>query len=71
MIFGKKLQIQAVRQMDVSRVSWCSSALLFRVRNGAGALTHRTTKEAGYPDYNYRSQLLLNGRPLIQAHLPV
>ena len=65
MIFGKKIQIQIQKILDVSAVSWCSSALLFRVRNGADVLTERRTN-----NYDYRSQLLLHGRPLIQAELP-
>ncbi len=69
MIFGKKIQIQAQKILDISQISWCNSALLFRVKNGAGMLTEKQ-KVTSHSDYDYRSQLLLNGRPLIQAELP-
>ncbi len=69
MLFGKKIQVTVHKMLDVSQISWCNAAMLFHVRNGAGAIRSVST-EAGYPDYQYRSQLMLNGRPVLQAELP-
>ncbi|MDE5770999.1 MAG: hypothetical protein K2I06_05110, partial [Ruminococcus sp.] len=47
----------------------CNSAVMFRVQNGKGVITHQHGKE-DEDDYHY-SKLLLNGNPILQEHLPI
>lgn len=48
---------------------WCKDALLIQVIHGKSALTRIYTKEN--QDYYYQSQLLLNGKPIMQGSYPV
>mgnify|MGYP007126584196 CR=1 FL=1 len=62
--------ITVIREIDAAEYSWCNSAILLRVKNGKAALTHRCGEEdEDYYAISY--QLLLNGKPLVQATLPV
>ncbi len=56
-------KVEIIKSVDVD---WCEEAVLFRVKNGKGTLTHRISE-----DDMYSSQLLLNDRPLIQAKYPI
>lgn len=59
-----KLDVQIVQPINVDEVRWCDEAVLFYVENGKGTLTHRTELAE---NYTYFSQLLLNGKPIIQG----
>lgn len=62
--------ITVICEIDAAKYPWCDSAVLLRVINGKAALTRRCGEE----DENYYaifSQILLNGKPLVQATLPV
>lgn len=69
-MFGKKsCDIEMIGEVDVTDMERYSSAVLISVRNGKGALTHRIGPEEK-DDYYYNSQLLLNGKPIIQSRYP-
>lgn len=61
--------IKVICKVDTDPYPWCDSAVLLRVTGGKGALTHRFNEFD--EDYQIRSQLLLNGKPLVQSLRPV
>ena len=60
-----KSDVQIVKQLDVSEVEWCEEAVLIRIKNGKGTLSHIVSKED--EEYSFFSQLLLNDKPIIQG----
>ena len=62
-------RIEVIRNIDVSNIVWWNEAVLFHVTNGKGTFTHRFSKED--EECNFYSQLLLEGKPLIQAKYPI
>lgn len=62
--------VKILNQIDVSGYKWCNSAVMFRVQNGLGTITHKSG-EVNYEDYSYYSHLLLNDKPILQEYLPV
>lgn len=64
------IMVKILNQIDVSKYKWCNSAVMFRVQNGLGTITHKSGKE-NYEDYSYYSHLLLNDKPILQEYLPV
>lgn len=67
-MFFNNTKVEIIQPIDVHQVEWCNEAVLFRVKNGKGALTHRIS-EAG-EDYDFFSQLLLNNKPILQGKYP-
>lgn len=61
--------VKILQEIDVSEYKWCNSAVMFRVQNGMGTITHRFGKED--EDYYHYSHLLLNDKPILQEYLPV
>lgn len=62
--------IKVICEIDTDEYPWCNSAVLLRVTDGKTALTRRCGEED--KDYYHTfSQLLLNGKPLVQATLPI
>ncbi|MBQ8568731.1 MAG: hypothetical protein IJ446_05895 [Oscillospiraceae bacterium] len=55
--------------IDVSGYPWCSSAVMFTVKNGKGTLTHINGQYNH--DYYSKTKLMLNDRPIMQSDLPV
>lgn len=68
MIFSSKPKIEIVKEIDTTVYHWCNEALLIYVKNGLAALTKRSSEYDR--DYSRKSQLLLNGTPLIQGDYP-
>ncbi|MDE5583191.1 MAG: hypothetical protein K2J08_05775 [Ruminococcus sp.] len=62
------MPVKILKEIDVSEYVWCNSAVMFRVQNGKGVITHQHGK--GDEDYYHYSKLLLNGKPILQGHLP-
>lgn len=61
--------VKILQEVDVSEYKWCNSAIMFRVQNGLGTITHKSGKED--KDYCYYSHLLLNDKPILQEYIPV
>lgn len=61
--------VKILQEVDVSEYKWCNFAIMFRVQNGLGTITHKSGKED--KDYCYYSHLLLNDKPILQEYIPV
>lgn len=59
-------QINIIQQINTQSNRWCKEAILIQIKNGKSALT-RISTEAD-EDFSQNSQLLLNGKPLIQGN---
>ena len=62
-------QIETGRPIHTQPYRWCKEALLIQITNGKSVLTRVCTK-TNQDDY-YQSQLLLNGKPIMQGSYPV
>ncbi|BCZ48906.1 hypothetical protein psyc5s11_49730 [Clostridium gelidum] len=71
MLFHKnKINVDVVKDIDVSSYYWCSSAKLVLV-SGTGALETETMMEADdYYGHRFLSHIKLNGVPLVQKDSP-
>ena len=72
-LFGKSknTRVNAIAPIDVCEHLWCSEAVLFAVTNGKGALSWDIQiYDDAYYGSRYRSQLMLNGKPILQADKP-
>ena len=67
MLFNKP-SVNILREIDTSGIWWCSSAVMFSVRNGKNSI--REIIGPGNENYEYDSQFLINGNPIAQARLP-
>lgn len=63
------MSVKILNEIDVSEYSWCNSAVMFRVWNGMGTITHRFGKKD--ENYCYNEHLLINGTPVLQENKPV
>lgn len=68
-IFNRKPKVEILKSINVSDIEWCDEAVLVRIENGKGTLTHRISDED--EDYMFFSQLLLNDKPIIQGKYPI
>ena len=67
-MFGNKAEVKIIKEINTADSWWCSSAVLFSVKNGKNTIC-----ETGGPfnkDYEYYSHLQLNGKPLVQGQYP-
>lgn len=64
----KMPEINILKQIDVTKYEWCDSAVLIEVIDGKAALKKATSSRD--KDYTNRSQLLLNGKPIMQGCYP-
>jgi len=64
MLFNKPA-VNILREIDTSGIWWCSSAVMFSVRNGKNSI--REINGPGNENYEYDSQFLINGKPIAQA----
>ncbi len=62
-------EIKIMKQINTQPYRWCKEAVLLQITNGKSALTRISTKAD--ENYCYHSQLLLNGKPLIQGNYPL
>lgn len=62
------IDVQLIEKLNVDNVSWCDEAILFCVKNGKGTLTNLSAK-TNEPDDCFYSQLLFDGKPIIQGKL--
>lgn len=63
-----RTKIQMLDNTDISKNSWCGSALIVYVKNGRGTLKHVRENKNEYSDF--ASNLILNGKPIVQARYP-
>lgn len=61
-------KVNIMENINVDSYTWCNSAVIFEVKNGKSSLKHLCGNIDD--DYCYKSQLLLNGFPLLQAENP-
>ena len=62
--------IEIQMEINTENYLWCNEALLIRVKGGQSALTN-ISSDVDYDDYDVRSALMLNGKPLVQGKYPV
>ena len=63
------MSVKILNEIDVSEYEWCNSAIMFRVSNGIGTITHKFGKnDEDYCCYN--AHLLINDKPILQTYLP-
>ena len=67
-MFLDKPEVKIIKEIDTSEHWWCSSAVLFSVKNGKNTISEISGPED--KDYEYVSQLQLNGKPLVQGKYP-
>ena len=67
-MFLNKPEVKIIKEIDTSKLWWCSSAVLFSVKNGKNTISEISGPED--KDYEYVSQLQLNGKPLVQGKYP-
>ncbi|MCM1314297.1 MAG: hypothetical protein NC040_05515 [Muribaculaceae bacterium] len=63
------MSVKILNEIDVSEYEWCNSAIMFRVHNGIGTITHKLGKED--EDYGYNAHLLINDKPILQTYQPI
>lgn len=61
-------KVKIMENINVDSYTWCNSAVIFEVKNGKSSLKHLCGNIDD--DYCYKSLLLLNGFPLLQAENP-
>lgn len=61
-------KIKIMNSINVDEYPWCNSAIMFSVKNGKALLKHVCSDIDD--DYCYKSHLVLNNRPLLQAANP-
>ena len=67
-MFWNKPEIKIIKEIDTAEQWWCSSAVLFSVKNGKNTICDKFG--AMDKDYEYYSQVQLNGKPLAQGKYP-
>lgn len=67
-MFFNNTSVNIIKEIDTTGCWWCSSAVMFCVRNGKNSI--REITGPGNEDYEYDSQFLINGKPIAQARLP-
>ncbi len=68
-MFCDSTKIKILKEIDTADQWWCSSAVMFSVKNGKNIIGERSSKQN--EDYEYFSQMELNGKPLVQGKYPV
>ena len=67
-MFWNKPEVKIIKEIDTTEQWWCSSAVLFSVKNGKNTICDRFGEMDN--DYEYYAQLQLNGKPLAQGKYP-
>ena len=62
------MSVQIFNEIDVSKYEWCNSAIMFKVSNGMGTITHKFGNTDEYDCYN--RHLLVNDKPILQEYIP-
>ena len=62
--------IEYQRRINTDNYLWCDDAVLIRIAGGKSALK-QIRSDVNYDDYDYKSVLMLNGKPLVQGEFPV
>ena len=67
-MFWNNTEVNIIKEIDTADNWWCSSAVLFSVKNGKNTICEITGP--ANKDYEYCSQFQLNGKPLVQGQFP-
>jgi len=67
-MFWNNTIVKIIKEIDTTDKWWCSSAVMFSVKNGKGTICEKYAPEN--EDYECFSQMLINGKPLAQSVLP-
>ena len=62
--------IEIQMEINTENYLWCNEAILIRVIDGKAALT-TVSSDVYHDNYDVRSALMLNGKPLVQGKYPV
>ncbi len=62
--------IEIQKTINAENYLWCNEAILVRVTGGRSALT-TISSDVDYDDYDIKSVLMLNGKPLVQGEYPI
>ena len=65
---SNKPSVEIIREINTSGYWWCDSAVMFSVRNGKNTIFERFGHEDA--NYEYSSQMIMDGKLLAQARLP-
>lgn len=68
-MFLNNTEVKIIKEIDTAGKWWCSSAVLFSVKNGKNTICETVGPESD--DYDYCSLLQLNGKPLVQGQIPL
>ena len=64
----KNTSVNILREISTGGNWWCSSAVMFSIRTGKNTICEKYVQVN--EDYEYGSQLLINGKPIVQARMP-
>ncbi len=67
-MFPNNTSVNILKELDTTGCWWCGSAVMFSVKNGKNTIG--TICGSGDENYEYLSQMLVNGKPVVQARLP-
>ncbi len=67
-MFFNSTSVNILREIDTGGNWWCSSAVMFSVKNGKNTIRERYGP--ANEDYELDSQMQINGMPVVQARLP-
>ena len=67
-MFFDSTSVEIIKEIDTSGCWWCSSAVMFSVKNGKNTICEKYGP--ANDDYEQSSQMLINGKPVVQAKLP-
>ena len=68
-MFWNNTAVNLIKEIDTAKAWWCSSAVMFSVKNGRNTICGIDGPEND--DYEHSSQLQLNGKALVQSRLPM
>ena len=67
-VFWDKTEVKIIKEIDTADNWWCSSAVLFSVKNGKNTIGEKSSPFN--KDYEYYSHLQLKGKSLVQGQFP-
>lgn len=68
-MFWNNTAVNLIKEIDTAKAWWCSSAVMFSVKNGRNTIFGIDGPEND--DYEHSSLLQLNGKALVQSRLPM
>lgn len=68
-MFWNKTSVNILKELDTTDKWWCSSAVMFSVKDGKNVICGKCGPEN--EDYEFLSQLQINGLPVVQSKMPI